>query len=102
MLEDAKKGKSAAPKILGGWGLGACSMTGVRIAGQPRVGVSVIPPPRLNQLRATWSAATRLWWARSISGATTPSAVGGHDQLDPRPPPLGVVSCRRSARRWRA
>jgi len=38
-------------------------------------------------------------------GATTPSAVGGHDQHDPRPPPLGVVSCRRAARhrrrRWR-
>ena len=39
----------------------------------------------------------RLWWARSIRGATTPLS-GGHDLHDPRPPALGVVSCRRPTR----
>jgi hypothetical protein len=45
-------------------------LTGVQMAGQPS-GVSVIPSLQLNQLRAAWSAAMLVWWARSISGATT-------------------------------
>ena len=54
MLEDAKEevGGSEDPRRMG---LGACSMTGVRIAGTAPGGVSVIPSPRKG---AAWSAAT--------------------------------------------
>ena len=80
MLETRKEGEGRRlRRSADGW-LGACSMTGVRMSGQPGWGVGHL----FAALRRHGVLRRRLWWARSISGATTPSAVGRHDQHDPR------------------
>ena len=77
-----------------GRGSGACSRAGVPVGGQAPVGRR----SSLRRCRARHGVLRQgSWWARSINGATTPRARGGHDQHDPRPPQLAVGSCRRVA-----
>src|SRR6476660_9069546 len=80
-----RKGRSAAPKILGVWVVGCVLLDRCPDGGTaPGWGVGHL----FAALRRHGVLRRRLWWARSISGATTPSAVGGHDLHDLRPPPL--------------
>ena len=85
-----RRSRSAAPDLDPAGGRCACSSAGVPAGGQAPCGAVGHP---FAARRGGMECCDTVRGGRGQSeGATTPSAVGGHDLHDPRPPPLAVRS----------